>query len=121
MILKFDEHEKFRAHATNSLAVALRMKRSGCNCRYRKSGASQSSPAWHTVSGRWAVSLGLSGHELYSMSIGSSDLPAVLENTINKAVSVGYNEAAPSFLAFTKEDETENFNRKKAGVKFQRQ
>ncbi|NLG16843.1 MAG: hypothetical protein GX556_05865 [Fibrobacter sp.] len=116
MILRFDEQDKFRAHASRSLAVALRIEKD-----LAVIADVQKNPGPRNLHQLMAYCIrqmgrdpiGLSGHELYSMSIGSSDLPAVLENTINKAVSVGYNEAAPSFLAFTKEDETENFNPKK--------
>lgn len=119
-----DSADKFRMHASNSIQVALGVQKdASVVADVRKNPGPRD---FHGLIRECLVNEGkLSSSQIVSMqpvdlgyaairmaAMGSSDLPAILADTMNKEFAGGFEEAPSTFQIFTKETENQDFRSK---------
>lgn len=115
-----DSSDKFRAHATRCLAIAGGLKVSDEErAEARKDVPINSIHALYrmAIEREGGSSAHLDGHNLVDavhrdhkmFSTGSSDLPAIIENVVNKSVTIGYDTAETTYEVTAGESETNDF------------
>lgn len=120
-IVQKDESEKFRMHAANSIQVALGVeKNADVVAEVRKNPGPRD---LHTLTRACLVKEGrltrdqidrlsaqdIASHAIRMAGMGSSDLPAILADTMNKEFMGGFEEAPSTFQEVCAETETPNF------------
>jgi ATP-dependent protease ClpP protease subunit len=111
-----DASDKFRAAATNSICVAKGIERDLAKvAEAHKSGLSGNlhSIMRADLQNRGVNANGLTGAALvdkfFNAGVGSSDLPAVLEDSQNKAISGGFSKAPQNYAKLCQAQDADDF------------